>query len=248
MKISLPVFGAVALLIWLGAALAADIKPAELKKRLQTLLPELAVEELKPSPVAGIYEGVVGSQIVYVTTDGRYLFVGTLHEINGRRNLTQASRAVVLNRLIEGIGEANMIVMGPSKPKRTITVFTDVDCPYCARLHLEVPRLNEGGVKVRYLLYPRAGLGSETYRRSVAVWCAKDRVEAVGIAKAGGQIEMKTCDNPVDRHYALGQELGIEGTPTILTDRGEIFPGFLPAAQLLSRLGLEESADPAKVP
>ena len=141
-------------------------------------------------------------------------------------------------KAINAIGESKMIVFGPASPKRTLTVFTDVDCPYCARLHQEVPQLTAAGVKVRYLLFPRAGVGSETYKRSVAVWCAKDRAKALATAKAGGKIDMKTCPNPVDEHLKLGAEVGVEGTPALVFDDGRVVPGYAPAAQLLAALGL----------
>jgi thiol:disulfide interchange protein DsbC len=128
--------------------------------------------------------------------------------------------------------------MGPEKAKRTITVFTDVDCPYCSKFHLDVPELNKQGVKVRYLFYPRAGTNSETFRRTVAVWCAKDRVKAIGIAKAGGNVDMKTCTNPVEKHFQLGQRLGVDGTPTIFVDDGKKLPGYVPAPRLLGMLGI----------
>ena len=118
----------------------------------------------------------------------------------------------------------------------------------CARLHQEVPKLTQAGVKVRYLLYPRAGKGSETYNRSIAVWCAKDRVKAIGVAKNGGTLEMKTCANPVDEHVRLGHEVGVEGTPTIVMDDGRVLPGYAPAAELLAALGLQDGkkAEPAR--
>ena len=132
-----------------------------------------------------------------------------------------------------------MIVIGPDKPKRTLTVFTDVDCGYCAKFHLDVPALNKQGVKVRYLFYPRTGINSESYRRAVAVWCADDRVKAIGIAKAGGKLNMKTCPNPVASHYQLGQRLDINGTPSIFLDDGKVLPGYVPAPRLLGILGLK---------
>jgi thiol:disulfide interchange protein DsbC len=139
-----------------------------------------------------------------------------------------------VKQAFEGVGDKNMIVMAPKETRSTITVFTDVDCPYCARLHQDVPELNRNGIKVRYLLYPRAGEGSKTYRRSVAVWCAPDRIKAVGIAKNGGQLEMRTCANPVDDHYRLGERLGISGTPTIFLENGKKIPGYVPASQLIA--------------
>jgi thiol:disulfide interchange protein DsbC len=107
------------------------------------------------------------------------------------------------------------------------------------RLHQDVPELNKYGVKVRYLLYPRSGIGGETYQRSVSIWCADDRVKAVGIAKAGGQIAKKTCNNPVERHFQLGNRLDVSGTPTIFLDNGKRIGGYVPAAKMLALLGLK---------
>ena len=101
-------------------------------------------------------------------------------------------------------------------------------------------RLMAAGVKIRYLFYPRAGIGSETYHKSVSVWCAKDRIKAVGIAKAGGKVEKKICDNPVSKHYRLGQRVGVRGTPMIVVDDGRIISGYSPPAAMLATLGLSE--------
>lgn len=225
----------------------ADEELAAVRKRLEQRFSDLTISDLKPAPVSGLYELTFGSRTVLVTKDGRYLIQGDLIDLETRRNLTQEQRSKLILKSIEAIGEKNMVVVGPANAKRTITVFTDVDCPYCARLHAEVPKLNKAGVKVRYLLYPRAGKGSETYKKSVAVWCAADRIKAIGIAKAGGKLEMKTCANPVDEHLKLGAEVGVEGTPTMIFDDGRIVPGFAPADKLLAALGLpngEKTAAP----
>jgi thiol:disulfide interchange protein DsbC len=211
-----------------------------LKQQMQKRLPEISITSIKPAQIPGLYEMVFGTRVAYVSADGQYMLMGDLIDLDGRRNLTAMRRGSLVLKSIDAMGEANMIVMGPAQPKRTLTVFTDVDCPYCARLHSEVPKLVQAGVKVRYLLYPRAGKGSETYNRSVAVWCAKDRVKAIAIAKSGGKLEMKTCTNPVDQHVRLGQEVGVEGTPTIVMDDGRVLPGYAPAAELLAALGLQD--------
>lgn len=213
----------------------------KLKQRLQERLSEISITELKPTPIPGLYEMVFGSRIAYVSADGKYMFTGELIDLDNRSNLTAIRRGGLVLKSIEAMGEANMIVIGPAKAKRTLTVFTDVDCPYCAKLHNEVPKLTQAGVKVRYLLYPRAGKETETYKRAIAVWCAKDRVKAVGVAKSGGKLEMKTCSNPVDEHVRLGQEVGVDGTPTLVFDDGRVIPGYAPASQLLASLGLGDA-------
>ena len=210
----------------------------KLKQLLQKRLTDISISELKPAPIPGLYEMVFGTRVAYVSADGQYMLTGDLIDLESGRNLGELRRGGLVVKAIDALGENNMIVIGPAKAKRTITVFTDVDCPYCARLHQEVPKLTQAGIKVRYLLYPRADKDTETYRRAVAVWCADDRVKAVGLAKSGGKLAMKTCANPVDEHVRLGREVGVRGTPTIVMDDGRVLPGYAPAAELIAALGL----------
>ncbi len=215
-------------------ALAADADLTRVKAVLAKSFPDAANGTLRSSPVTGLYELVMEGQIYYVSADGKHLFLGDVVEVRTRANLTEGAREKISAGLLNEIGEQDMIVLAPKETKHTITVFTDVDCPYCSRLHQDVPELNRQGVKVRYLLYPRAGERSETYRRSVAVWCAADRIKAIGVAKSGGRLDMKTCANPVERHHRLGERLGISGTPTIYLENGRKIPGYVPPAQLLA--------------
>lgn len=221
---------------------AGEQEMKQVKSNLARAFPELSAASIKPSPVSDLYEISFDAKVFYATSDGKYLMMGDLVDIGTHANLTEERRAAVRARLLDEVGEENMIVMGPAKAKRTLTVFTDVDCPYCAKFHLEVPTLNKQGVKVRYLFYPRAGLQSESYKRMVAVWCANDRVKAIGIAKAGGKLDMKTCPNPVEKHYHLGERLDVNGTPTIFVDNGKVFPGYIPAPRLLSMLGIKNES------
>ncbi len=214
-------------------AFASDADLVRVKAALVKSFPDAANATLRPSPVAGLYELVMGAQVYYVSADGKHFFLGDIVDIKTRTNLTENARWALAKRLIDEVGEKNMIVMAPKETRSTITVFTDVDCSYCARLHQDVPELNRNGIKVRYLLYPRAGKGSETYRRSVAVWCSPDRAKAIGIAKSGGPLDLKTCANPVDSHYRLGERLDVNGTPTIFLENGRKIPSYVPAAQLV---------------
>jgi thiol:disulfide interchange protein DsbC len=227
------------LMVFGGSAAAGEKDLKQVKAELVRSFPELAEATVKPAPVPGLYEIEFDAKIFYTTQDGKYLFMGDLVEVGTRQNITEGRRATRRLQALDGVGEGNMIVMGPSKPKRTLTVFTDVDCPYCARFHLDVPALNRAGVKVRYLFYPREGLASESYKKSVAVWCDADRVKAIGVAKAGGKLNMRTCPNPVEKHYQLGGQLEIRGTPTIFFDDGKIIPGYVPAPRLLEMLGIK---------
>jgi thiol:disulfide interchange protein DsbC len=228
---------------FLLAAPAQADKPDldKLKTRLQLALPGVHVDEIRPAPLPGLYELVVGTDIVYLSADGKYMVMGDIIDIDARSNLSDRHRDKLVLKAVNGIGEDKMIVIGDPNAKHSITVFTDVDCPYCAKLHQEVPQLTAAGVKVRYLLFPRNGLKSETYKRSVAVWCAADRVKAIGIAKGGGAIEMKECPNPVAEIYNFGRKLGIRGTPAIVLDDGRIIPGYSPARRLLALLGVKDT-------
>lgn len=218
---------------------AAEQELQQVKAELVRTFPELKSATVKASPVASLYEIEVDAKVFYATSDGKYLFMGDLVDMRSQSNLTEVRRAAIRVRMLNDMGEENMIVIGPDKPQRTLTVFTDVDCGYCAKFHLDVPALNKQGVKVRYLFYPRAGIDSESYRRAVAVWCANDRAKAIGIAKAGGKIDMKTCANPVASHFQLGQRLDVGGTPSVFLDNGKVLPGYIPAPQLLGMLGLK---------
>ena len=204
-------------------------------------LPRVHFDKARPAPVRGLCEALIDTQVFYVSEKGDFLFVGNLVSVKSGENLTLGRRNNIVKDIISEQDEKRMVVMEANNTKRTITVFTDVDCPYCSRLHDEVPQLTSKGVKVRYLLYPRNGLRSSTYRKSVSVWCADDRVKAIGIAKAGGKLKEKTCDNPVAEHYKLGTRLGINGTPTLILDDGTRIGGYVPAARLLAALGLSEN-------
>jgi thiol:disulfide interchange protein DsbC len=220
-------------------SLGADKTDASrLKSDLARSFPELSKASVRPAPIKGMVALEFDGQVAYATEDGKFLVLGEIVDVATRTNLTDNARGKLVTKLLDEVGEANMIVIGPADAKRTLTVFTDVDCTYCARLHQDVPELNRNGVKVRYLLFPRGGIGSATYKKSVAVWCAEDRIKAVGVAKAGGQVEMKTCANPVEQHYRLGERVGVSGTPTLYLDNGQKIGGYVPVARLLPMIGV----------
>ncbi|HIP53227.1 MAG TPA: DsbC family protein [Chromatiales bacterium] len=221
--------GAMAIVV-AAAVQAGDVD--NIRKGLAKLLPESPPDSIKPSPIKGLYEVVVGPQVLYMSGDGNYLPQGTLLDIPGKKNLTEPAEAQAMLSTIGRIGEEKMISFGPKDAKHTMTVFTDIDCPYCAKLHNEMSKYNEAGIRVRYLFFPRAGVGSPSYDKAVAVWCADDRKKAMTDAKAGKKIEMKKCDNPVVEHMKLGEQMGVRGTPALVLDDGEMLPGYVPASRL----------------
>jgi len=129
-----------------------------------------------------------------------------------------------------------MIIFKPEKVKHVVTVFTDIDCGYCRKLHGEMDNYLAEGIEVRYMMYPRAGAGSESYKKAVAVWCSDDRNAAMTRSKQGKALDMKTCDNPIDQHMQLVQQLGARGTPFIVLESGDTQPGYVPAKQLAKLL------------
>jgi len=228
-------------LLFVSSPAIAGKNLTKLKEVAARVMPGAELDKLKPSPVPGLYEVIVGTDIYYITRDGRYIISGTIFNTKNHTNLTAIKRNALRIAAINAVGESNMIIFSLPRPKRTITVFTDVNCPYCTKSHLDVPKLIQAGIKVRYLLFPRAGIGSATYKKSVAVWCAKDRKKALGVAKAGGKLKYRTCPNPVAGHFRLGQKIGVRDTPTIVLDNGRVLPGYYPPRVLMILLGLRKA-------
>jgi thiol:disulfide interchange protein DsbC len=135
----------------------------------------------------------------------------------------------------------DMVVFGPDDAKYTVDVFTDIDCPYCVRLHRQMAEYNRLGIRIRYLAFPRAGVPSSSYDKWVSVWCSDDRQSAMSRAKSGMQIPEKKCDNPVEKQFALGRSVGVRGTPSLILEDGELVPGYVPPSELLEMLKENEA-------
>ena len=199
---------------------------------IRQALGDMNPDSIEPTPLAGLYEVVVGSNIVYMSADGRYMFQGELVDIQKRVSLTEPRRRQVTRTVIESVSEDKMIVFKPDEVKHVVTVFTDIDCGYCRKLHKEMTQYLSEGIEVRYMMFPRAGVGSESYKKAVAVWCAEDRNGALTDAKNGKAVEMKSCDNPIEQHMDVVRQLGARGTPFIVLEDGGTQPGYVPAKQL----------------
>lgn len=202
-------------------------------------MPTLKIDSLKPAEAKGLYEVAVGSNILYVSDDGKYLLQGHLIDIAARKDLTELKLADTRKNTIEKLGEDKMIIFKPKESKYKVSVFTDIDCGYCRKLHSELDQYMAEGITIQYLFYPRAGKGSDSYNKAVSVWCSDDRNAALTAAKNGTTPEAKTCDNPVDQHMQLGVDFEARGTPMIVTEKGNIFPGYVPAKQLVKALESE---------
>ncbi|RMF19128.1 MAG: DsbC family protein [Gammaproteobacteria bacterium] len=213
-----------------------------IRKSLSHAVPGVAISSIEPSPLPGIYMvETANRQLLYASGDGRYILSGDMYQIDGTKiaNMTEMRRENYRRELLASISESDMVVFKPEGPvKAVINVFTDVDCGYCRKLHKEVPQLNEMGVQVNYLAYPRAGIGSSSYKKMVSIWCADDPQAAMTIAKQGGVPPEKTCENPVEKEFDLGNRVGVTGTPAILLSSGRLIPGYVPAANLARTLGI----------
>lgn len=218
-------------------AAGAENPEERVMRVLSERLPGAKPDSVAPSRVPGVMEVTVAGRVLYVTEDARYAFSGKLFDLEQQRDLTEPVLQKARLAILAEIPESMMIVYEPEgEAKHTITTFTDIDCPYCRRMHQEMPQLNATGIRVRYLLFPRAGVDSDSYRKAVSVWCAEDRNAEMTLAKSGQDPAPRECDNPVDEHMALARRLGLRGTPMTITDSGEKIAGYRPAAQLAAQM------------
>lgn len=209
--------------------------------------PEIRPEQLSPAPVPGLLEVRVGSKVAYVSADGRYLIQGEIIDLDTEVNITEQRRGTARRDALAEVSEASMVVFAPkSAPKHTVTVFTDIDCGYCRKLHRQIADYNARGIKVRYVAFPRSGPGTDSWKKAEQVWCSKDRQGALTRSKAGEVLKDKPCQpNPVAAHYQLGRDFGIQGTPAIVLESGEVIGGYLEPAELAKYL--DEAKAPARV-
>ncbi len=219
----------------LPAATAGEAD-ANIRARLEKIVPEYTIDSIQETAIPGVYEVVMGAQVVYVSGDGNYMLQGQLMDLANREDLTEPRRAMARKQAVGRVGEERMVIFAPEKYDHTVTVFTDIDCGYCRKLHREIDNYSAEGIRVRYLFYPRAGVGSDSFKQAVAVWCADDRQQAMTDAKSGKRLDAVSCDNPVEEHMALGEQLGVNGTPAILLESGDLVPGYIPAKRLVKLL------------
>jgi thiol:disulfide interchange protein DsbC len=214
------------------------------EQKIRTLAPSATTVAISETPVDGLLQAQINSDIVYVSADGGYLLQGTLFDIDARVNLTDQAMAGVRRDVIQAVDNPRQIQFSPTgEPAHRIWVFTDIDCGYCRKLHEEMDEFLAKGIEVNYLAYPRAGIGSHSYDKYVSVWCADDPQAALTAAKAGNEPEPRQCDNPVLEQFELGQQLGVTGTPAIITRNGDLIPGYMQSEMLRARLdGLERQA------
>lgn len=228
------------ILAWAPAAYAVTAQ--DVAQALKKSHPSLPIKGVKPSKLKGFWDVDIGdAQTLHVSPDAKYFFTGDLYAVSphGLINLSSLDRNTMRKKLIDAVPKKDMVIFTPKgKVKAHVTVFTDVDCPFCRKFHEEVPELNRMGIEVRYLAYPRAGIGSVAYKKMVDTWCAPDPRKALTEAKLGEQLKTRTCPNPVAKEFKLGNEVGVTGTPSLIYADGTMQPGYVPAVVLAQRLGV----------
>ena len=231
--------------VWITGASAQEIED-----RMGAALSAFAgqpigIESVRPSPAPGIVEvQVTNGPLLYATEDGGYFFLnGDLHQVSaaGAVNLTEERRSLARKEQLAAVSLEDMVVFSPKGETRDyVSVFTDVTCFYCQKLHMEVDQLNAKGVEVRYLAFPRGGINSDGAKKLATAWCADDQQTTLTELKAGMDLPVNDCaDSPIAAQYQLGQEMGVSGTPAIITSSGMMIPGYRPAADLIVALGLD---------
>lgn len=217
---------------------AAPASKADPRAAIVNKISGLKLEDVRMTPVNGIYEITRGSEVSYTSSDGRYVILGDMIDVDSDSNISETRRRGIRQRLIDTVPESEMLVFSPKDPKYTITVFTDIDCGYCRRLHSQIAEYNRLGIRVRYLFYPRTGPDTDSWHKAEAVWCSSNRNDALTRAKGGEVIKAPDChaNAIVARDYELGQKIGVEGTPAIIMASGEMLPGYASPAELAKYL------------
>ncbi len=232
MKQALP--GLVVSALALNAMASAE---QTIQNKLNEIVPNAPAAKIEKSVLDGLYQVTLGSNVIYMTADGKYLFNGNVVDLATRENLTESAQNKARLHTLNAIPEKSMIIYpAKGKTKHTISVFTDIDCPYCKKFHKDIAELNENGITVRYLAFPRSGPQTPSYYKMESVWCDKDPVKALDAAMNGTDPATKTCVNPLMDHMTQAQSFAISGTPTLLLDNGQMVPGYVPAKELIQAL------------
>jgi thiol:disulfide interchange protein DsbC len=234
-----------AAMMWLSvSAFAAEVPEETIREQIKKIDPNIPVESIDAAPMEGFFEVTLGSgEVLYVDEKGEYFLLGKLYHLTDEKgfvSLTDQKQNAMRAKLLAEQNDKDMIVYpAEGDEKDIIYVFTDVDCPYCRKLHDEVPKLQAKGITVKYLAYPRQGPGSPVYHKMASIWCAEDPKKAMDEAKAGKTVSQVSCENPVTQQFELGQKVGVTGTPAILTTEGKLIPGYMPADRLEAMLKAE---------
>lgn len=229
------------------AATASTVAPTQAESTIRASLlkaiPDAEITSVKPTPYPGLFEiKAKGYGTAYVSADGRYMLQGELIEINGSKmvNITEQGMAGDRKVALAAVDKKDEIIFpAVGQTKGVVYVFTDIDCGYCRKLHNEVPQINQLGIEVRYLAFPRAGYPSPIAKRMEAVWCSANPKEALTLAKQGQFITAPDCAAPIKAQYELGQEMGVRGTPAVFLEDGTQVGGYLAPKDLAAAMRIK---------
>lgn len=239
-RLSLTVF---ALLACAACAQAGDSQLEKVRKDVVAKMPGIPPEAVTKSVAPGIYQVQKGTDYGYVTGDGRYLIYGDMIDLQTGEEITERQRGAARTAVLKQFGPDQVIEFSPKDAKYVVTVFTDIDCGYCRKLHSEMQQYNDAGIAIRYLFFPRSGPNTPSFQEAKSVWCSGDRREALTQAKRGVPVKAPTnCPNPVQQHYEAGESIGVNATPTMILPDGEVVRGYVRAAPLAARLAQIASA------
>lgn len=223
-----------------GAPAAEEQDIARLKEKYAS------ADEIRVTPIAGLYELRFGYRLAYVDASGRFGFLGSgdLEDMSTGENLSGQRRAAARRKLMASLDEWDTLDFLPDDTVHQLLVFTDVDCGYCRRMHQQMAEYHRLGIGVRYAAYPRSGPDTGAWAIMRSIWCSDNRHEAMTLAKTGNFVTERQCDSmSVERHYELGRQIGLAGTPALLTPDGQLIPGYVPPGRLAAILGEEKSTE-----
>ena len=225
-----------AVVLLFAVPVSAQEDSAELQKVREVVserFAEISPEEIFESQIPGWYTIRKGAIVAYISADGRYLLQGDMIDLESNANLTEESRNDARVKMMSDVPNEQLIVFTQDKVESTVSIFTDIDCTFCRRLHAQLDEYMAQGIEIRYFLYPRNGPTSPSWAKAENVWCADDRHEALTLAKLDQEYPTRSCDaSVVSSHYVIGQDVGLRGTPAIVLHDGSLFSGYLPPDQL----------------
>ncbi len=198
----------------------------DLKKIVSDAYPEVSISNIKKID-SNFHEVIINNQIYYATNDGKYLIIGNVINLSTRESITENTKMKQRLSIIESIENENFLIYKPVQTDHILTIFTDTSCPYCQKLHNEIPKLLENNIQIRYVLFSRNGNEADVYDQLVSAWCSEDKLESFENLFSGDIISDSTgCSNPIDNNFEYATLLSVEGTPTIFLEDGRVIPGY----------------------
>lgn len=224
---------------------AEESKEAGIREGLRGLNAMVPIVDVQEAAFPGLYQVTLKSgETLYTNETGSHFVVGDMFRVNddgGLVNLTEeAKKGGRVELLADAAAQDAIVFPAEGNKKASVTVFTDVDCFYCRKLHKEIADINARGIEVRYLAFPRAGAGSPAKLTMDSVWCAADgeRKALMTKAKKGESLAVaaSSCESPVMAQMDIGRKAGVTGTPALVLEDGTLVPGYVPAARLAQML------------